>query len=109
MNFQERIAWLGRMPRPYKFLLGSQAMIMMFLINRRQNMIQEHNKKFEQKTAEPNDVSFINNSEQHADQPTTFTAKQDVVVRPQGSKSPTDIYHEMMKRQKDGNADNRKD
>ena len=30
MNFQERIAWLGRMPLRYKVLFGTQFVIMSF-------------------------------------------------------------------------------
>ena len=38
---QERIAWLGRMPRNWKLLFASQGLFMIFAVSYRRRMINE--------------------------------------------------------------------
>jgi hypothetical protein len=45
MNFSERMAWLGRMPRPYKILFGSQLLITLFAIRMRYKLIQKQKER----------------------------------------------------------------
>ena len=41
MNFKERLAWLGRMPPKWRWLIGSQALFFAFAINVRLRDIQK--------------------------------------------------------------------
>jgi hypothetical protein len=45
MNFNERMAWLGRMPRPYKILFGSQLLITIFAIRMRYQLVQKQKER----------------------------------------------------------------
>jgi hypothetical protein len=40
MTFRERLAWLGRMPRHYKLLFGSQLLFTIFAFRMRQKLIE---------------------------------------------------------------------
>ena len=40
MTFRERMAWLGRMPRPYKLLFGSQLLLTLFAIRMRCQLVE---------------------------------------------------------------------
>ena len=45
MTFRERMAWLGRMPRPYKILFGSQFLITLFAIRLRYKLVQKQKER----------------------------------------------------------------
>ena len=45
MNFRERMAWVGRMPRPYKILFGSQLLITLFAIHMRYKLVKKQKER----------------------------------------------------------------
>jgi hypothetical protein len=47
MTFRERLAWLGRMPRHYKLLFGSQLLISVFAVRMRYKLIEKQKERDE--------------------------------------------------------------
>jgi hypothetical protein len=56
VSFRERLLWLGRMPRHWQVLIGSQFLFTMFALGWRRKLIEQRQREFdaEDDTVEPN-------------------------------------------------------
>jgi hypothetical protein len=89
-NVKERIAWLGRMPKPLKFLFGSQALVVMFLVHQRRKIVEQHNNQFENEDKIAASNAVPNGSHTPAEPKAVSNSSL------QSPKSALEIYNEMM-------------
>ena len=55
-RFRQRLAWIGRMPWPYRMLFGTQALVVIFAFNYRLSLIEQGKRQLEMEQGQGSDI-----------------------------------------------------